>query len=166
LKLVYLLAIGAARKTIDIQSPYLILDGSTTWSLLEARKRGVRIRLLTEGDITDAKPVKFAGRAQYEQLLEHGIEIHEYQPTMMHTKSLVVDGILSMFGSANFDNRSLELNDELNVVIASAAVASQLTRDFEQDTRRSIAIDLDRWRTRPLHIRAREKLWGYFGEVF
>jgi cardiolipin synthase A/B len=166
LKLVYLLAIGAARRTIDIQSPYFIMDESSMWSLLEARTRGVRIRLLTEGDITDAKPVKFAGRAQYEQLLEHGIEIYEYQPTMMHAKSMIVDGVVSIVGSANFDNRSLELNDELNVAVTSASLASQLTGDFEHDMRRSIKIDLDQWRSRPLHIRAREKLWSYFGEVF
>ena len=166
LKLVYLLAIGAAHTAIDIQSPYLITDESTMWSLFEARKRGVRVRLLTEGEITDAKPVKFAGRAQYETMLEHGIEIHEYQPTMMHTKAIVVDGVICIVGSANFDNRSLELNDELNVVAASPKLAAQLTRDFEADLRRSAKIDLERWRARPPHIRAREKLWSFFGEVF
>ena len=166
LKLVYLLTIGAARKTLDIQSPYLITDESTMWSLLEARKRGVQIRLLTEGDITDAKPVKFAGRALYDQLLEHGVEIHEYQPTMMHVKAMMVDGAISIIGSANFDNRSFELNDELNVVVASADLAAQLTRDFEQDLQHSQKIDRDAWRARPLHIRARETLWSFFGEVF
>ena len=166
LKLVYLLAIGAARRTIDIQSPYFISDESSMWSLLEARKRGVRIRLLSEGDITDAKPVKFAGRAQYEQLLQHGLEIYEYQPTMMHVKAMVVDGAVSIIGSANFDNRSLELNDELNVVVASATLAAQLTGDFERDMRRSMKIDINEWRSRPMHIRAREKLWSFFGEVF
>lgn len=166
LKIVYLLAIGAARRTLDIQSPYLITDESTTWSLIEARQRGVRIRLLTEGDVTDAKPVKFAGRALYEKLLEHGVEIYEYQPTMMHVKAMVVDGAVSIIGSANFDNRSFELNDELNVVAASADLASRLTRDFERDAARSHRIVLDDWRARPLHIRAREKLWSFFGEVF
>ena len=166
LKLTYLLAVGAARRTIDIQSPYFITDESTLWSLMDARKRGVRIRILTEGDVTDAKPVKFAGRAQYEQFLEHGIEMYEFQPTMMHVKALVVDGMVSIVGSANFDNRSLELNDELNVVVANAAVAAQLTRDFESDMRRSARIELEEWRSRPLHIRAREQLWSFFGEVF
>jgi cardiolipin synthase len=166
LKLVYLLAIGAARRTIDIQSPYFITDESSVWSLLEARKRGVRIRVLTEGDITDAKPVKFAGRAQYERLLAHGIDLYEYQPTMMHAKAVVVDGMVSIIGSANFDNRSLELNDEINVAVASSTLAAQLTRDFEDDMRRSVRIGLNAWRERPLHIRAREKLWGYFSEVF
>lgn len=166
LKLLYLLTIGAARQTLDIQSPYLITDGSTKWSLIEARKRGVRVRLLTEGDITDAKPVKFAGRAEYEDLLAHGIEIYEYQPTMMHVKALVADGTISIIGSANFDNRSLELNDELNVVVAGDRLATALTTDFERDIRRSLKIDLEAWRSRPFHIKGREKLWSYFGEVF
>jgi cardiolipin synthase len=166
LKLLYLLAIGAARKTLDVQSPYLITDESTKWSLLEARKRGVRVRLLTEGEITDAKPVKFAGRAQYESLLASGIEVYEYQPTMMHVKAMIVDGIISVIGSANFDNRSLELNDELNIVVASRNLASRITADFESDLRKSSKIDLDEWRSRPFHIRGRERLWSFFGEVF
>jgi cardiolipin synthase A/B len=166
LKLLYLLAMGAARKTLDIQSPYLITDESTKWSLLDAQKRGVRVRLLTEGDVTDAKPVKFAGRAQYESLLANGIEIYEYQPTMMHVKAMVVDGTISIIGSANFDNRSLELNDELNVVVAGRQLAASLTADFEADMRRSTKIELDEWKSRPIHIRARERLWSYFGEVF
>jgi cardiolipin synthase A/B len=166
LKIAYLLAIGAARKTIDIQSPYLITDESTKWSLLEARKRGVRIRLLSEGEVTDAKPVKFAARAEYEELLSKGIEIYEYAPTMMHVKAMTVDGMMSIIGSANFDNRSLELNDEMNVVVASPTLAQQLTRDFEIDMRRSTKIDLDTWRSRPLHIRAREQMWSFFGEIF
>jgi len=166
LKLLYLLTIGAARKTLDIQSPYLITDESTKWSLLDARKRGVRVRLLTEGEITDAKPVKFAGRAQYESLLASGIEIYEYEPTMMHVKTMVVDGIISVVGSANFDNRSLELNDELNVIAASRDLASRITSDYEEDLRRSTKIDLEKWRSRPIHIRGRERLWSLFGEVF
>ena len=166
LKLLYLLAIAAARKTLDIQSPYLITDESSQWSLGEARKRGVRIRLLTEGDVTDAKPVKFAGRADYERLMEQGIEIYEYQPAMMHTKALVVDGVMSIIGSANFDNRSLELNDELNAAVFDPGLAARTLADFEQDLRRSQKLTLEEWRSRPPHIRAREKMWSFFGEVF
>jgi cardiolipin synthase len=166
LKLIYLLSLAAARESIDIQSPYLITDESTEWSLAEARKRGVRVRMLVEGDITDAKPVKFAGRAQYERLMQLGIEIYEYQPTMMHTKAFIVDGLLSVVGSANFDNRSFELNDELNVVVFDRGLASRLRQDFERDVRQSTRLDLESWRSRPLHIRAREKTWSLFGEVF
>jgi cardiolipin synthase A/B len=166
MKLLYLLAIAAARESLDIESPYVITDESTQWSLAEARKRGVRVRILTEGDHTDAKPVKFAGRADYEKLMEQGIEVYEYQPAMMHTKALVVDGTLSIFGSANLDNRSLELNDELNVAAFDPGLAGRLHEDFEQDLGRSKKLELEEWRSRPLHIRGREKLWSLFGEVF
>jgi cardiolipin synthase len=166
MKLLYLLSLAAARKSIDIQSPYLITDESTDWSLAEARKRGVRIRMLVEGDITDAKPVKFAGRAAYERFLEQGIEVYEYQPTMMHTKAMMVDGVLSIVGSANFDNRSLELNDELNAAVFDRTVAERLASDFERDLKGSKKLNLEEWRSRPLHIRAREKVWSLFGEVF
>jgi cardiolipin synthase A/B len=84
----------------------------------------------------------------------------------MHTKAIVVDGILSIVGSANFDNRSLELNDELNLAVFDRALAARLTADFEADLRQSHKLDLEEWRSRPLHIRAREKMWSYFGEVF
>jgi cardiolipin synthase len=166
MKLLYLMAIAAARRSIDVQSPYLITDESTKWSLGEARARGVRIRLLVEGDVTDAKPVKFAGRAEYGGLLERGIQIFEYQPAMMHAKALVVDGVLSIFGSANFDNRSLELNDELNVAAFDRDLAARLTADFERDTTMSKKLTLEEWRARPVHIRARDWAWSYFGEIF
>jgi cardiolipin synthase len=166
LKLTYLLSLASARQSIDIQSPYLITDASTEWSLTEARRRGVRVRMLVEGDITDAKPVKFASRSQYSRLMREGIEIYEYQPAMMHTKAVVIDGILSIVGSANFDNRSFELNDELNVVVFDRAVAAQLQADLERDILRSQRLDLESWRSRPLHIRAREKVWSLFGELF
>jgi cardiolipin synthase len=166
MKLLYLLSIAAARKSLDIQSPYLITDESTQWSLAEARRRGVRVRLLVEGDITDAKPVKFAGRATYERLMAQGIEIYEYQPAMMHTKAMMVDGVLSIVGSANLDNRSLELNDELNVAVFDRDLTQRLLADFETDLKNSKRLDLEEWRSRPLHIRGREQLWSYFGEVF
>jgi cardiolipin synthase len=166
MKLLYLLSLAAARKTVDIQSPYLVTDETTTWSLEEARRRGVRVRLLVEGDITDAKPVKFAGRAAYERFLEHGIEVYEYQPAMMHTKAMMVDGILSIVGSSNFDNRSFELNDELNVAVFDRGLTRRLTADFERDLTRSKRVDLAEWRDRPIHIKAREQVWSLFGEVF
>jgi cardiolipin synthase len=118
------------------------------------------------GDVTDAKPVKYSSRAVYERLLTMGVEIYEYQPTMMHAKVLVVDGVWSMFGSANFDNRSLELNDELNVVVASRALASRLLEDFERDLGVARRLELAQWQQRGWTEKAREHFWSYFGEVF
>ena len=166
LKRLYLFAIASARRTLDITSPYFVTDESSNWSLEDAVRRGVKVRILVEGDKTDAMPVKYASRQAYDHLLSLGIEIYEYQPTMMHTKALVVDGILSMFGSANFDNRSLELNDELNVVVSSRDFAARLLEDFQQDLRASRRLDLATWRHRPRLEKTRELFWSYFGEVF
>lgn len=166
LKRVYLLGLASARQTVDITTPYFVTDESSRWALEDAVKRGVKIRLLVEGDITDAMPVKYASRKHYEQLMALGIEIYEYQPTMLHAKTFIVDGIWSMFGSANFDNRSLELNDELNVAVTSRDLAARLLADFEQDVKASKRLDLDTWRKRSLLMKAREQFWSSFGEIF
>ncbi|HUQ87479.1 MAG TPA: phospholipase D-like domain-containing protein [Vicinamibacterales bacterium] len=166
-KLQYLLAIGAARKTIDIQSPYITLDASTQWSLDEARKRGVKIRLLAEGDVTDAMPVKHASRYDYQRLLDAGYELFEYQPTMMHTKAMIVDGIFSIIGSANFGNRSFELNDELTIGVRDAELAAQLTTDFETDIKSSKRLDAATWpKQRSFDGKINEWFWDFFGEMF
>jgi len=166
MKRLYLLALAAARRTVDITSPYFITDESSRWSLEDAVRRNVRVRLLVEGDITDAMPVKHASRKHYDQLLQLGVEIYEYQPTMMHAKTLVVDGAWSMFGSANFDNRSLELNDELNVAVSDRRLASRLLEDFERDLGVSRRLTLEPWRDRSWTLKVREQFWALFGEIF
>jgi cardiolipin synthase A/B len=166
LKRLYLLAIAMARRSVDITSPYFITDESTMWALEDAVSRGIKIRIMTESDITDAKPVKYASRAAFERLLSRGIELHEYLPTMMHAKVMVVDGIWSVFGSANFDNRSFELNDELNIAVMNRELAARFLSDLEQDVRVSRRLDLDSWRSRPFVEKSREQFWSYFGEVF
>ncbi|CAN5699817.1 phospholipase D-like domain-containing protein [soil metagenome] len=166
LKMLYLLSLASARRTIDVASPYFLTDSSTMWSLEDARRRGVRVRVLLESEKTDAMPVKYASRHAYDHLLQQGIELYEYQPTMMHAKVLVVDGVWSMFGSANFDNRSMELNEELNVAVSSRRVAERFLADFETNLTRSERITLEAWRARPLLEKVREGFWVWFGEVF
>ena len=166
LKRLYLLALASAKRSIEITSPYFVPDESTLWAIADARRRGVHIRMLVEGNITDAMPVKYASRFYYERLLANDIEIYEYQPTMMHTKTLIVDGIWSMFGSANFDNRSLELNDELNVAVSSRDLAARLLQDFEQDIKSAKRLELTTWRQRSFLMKTRERFWSVFGEVF
>ena len=166
LKRLYLLAIAMARRSIDITSPYFMTDESTMWALADARNRGVTIRILVESDITDHRSVKYASRDAYSNLLERDIQIYEYTPTMMHTKTLVVDGVLSIFGSANFDNRSLELNNEVNVAVMSRRLASRFVEDFERDLRMAHRWSLETWRQRPFMDRVHEHFWSYFGEVF
>jgi cardiolipin synthase A/B len=126
----------------------------------------VRLRVLTDGDITDAKSVKHASRDTYRKLLDDGIQIFEFEPTMMHSKVMVIDGQWSVFGSGNFDNRSLELNDEITVAVYDQALAGQLAQAFEADMRRSKEWRLDEWNRRPWHWKVRERFWGLFGEVF
>ena len=165
-KMLFLYSIASARRTIDIQSPYFIPDASARKALQEARQRGVRLRVLTDGDITDAKSVKHASRDTYRKLLDDGIQIFEFEPTMMHSKVMVIDGQWSVFGSGNFDNRSLELNDEITVAVYDQALAGQLVQAFEADMRRSKEWRLDEWNRRPWHWKVRERFWGLFGEVF
>ena len=166
LKRLYLLAIAMARHSIEISSPYFVTDESTMWALDDARKRGVTIRILVESDITDHKSVKYASRDAYDGMLDGGIQIYEYRPTMMHAKTMVVDGLLNIFGSANFDNRSLELNDEVNVAVFSRRLASRFLQDFDNDLRVSHKWTLATWRERPYSDRVHEYFWSFFGEVF
>jgi cardiolipin synthase len=166
LKRLYLLAIAMARRSIEISSPYFVVDESTKWALEDASRRGVAIRVLVESDITDHKSVKYASRHAYADLLERGVRIYEYTPTMMHAKTMVVDGVLSIFGSANFDNRSLELNDEVNVAVMNRALAARFVQDFERDLLVSHELALKEWRQRSYLERGHEYFWSYFGEVF
>ncbi|MGE0864514.1 MAG: phosphatidylserine/phosphatidylglycerophosphate/cardiolipin synthase family protein [Vicinamibacterales bacterium] len=167
IKLLYLIALAAARHTIDIQSPYITLDSSTRWALNEARRRGVRVRMLSEGPVTDAMPVKHASRAEYQALLDLGIAIAEYQPTMMHTKAVIIDGVVSVIGSANFGNRSFELNDEQAIAVQDRSLAAALLRDFDADWQRSQVFDAATWEDqRSIVGKAQEFFWRWFSEVF
>ena len=165
-KQLYLYSIAAARKSIDIQSPYFVPDASGRAALAEARRRGVRVRILSDGEVTDAMSVKHASRRTYQRLLNEGIELFEYAPTMMHAKLMVVDGAWTVLGSGNFDNRSLELNDEITVAVFDAGLARTITAAFEADLRNSKQWTKDAWPKRPWHWKVRDVWWGFFGVIF
>lgn len=165
-KLLYLYLIVGAQRSIDIQSPYFVLDSSVRAALTEARQRGVKIRILTDGEVTDAKSVKHASRHGYSSILAAGDRVFEFEPTMMHVKVMVVDGEWSVFGSANFDNRSFELNDEISAAVADKELAATLSAAFERDIARSKEWRAEEWERRPMHQKVREKFWSMFGEVF
>ena len=156
--LMYLLAIAAATQTIDLSSAYFVPDELTRNALVAAVKRGVRIRIITPGPLIDAESVRAASRASWGPLLEAGIEISEYQPTMFHCKVFTVDGLLVSVGSTNFDNRSFRLNDEANLNIYDEAFAARETQVFEADLKLSKRITLEAWQNRPLHEKAKAKL--------
>ncbi|MDB5880049.1 MAG: cardiolipin synthase [Variovorax sp.] len=156
--LMYLLAIAAATHTIDLSSAYFVPDELTRNALVAAVKRGVRIRIITPGPLIDADAVRAASRESWGPLLEAGIQISEYQPTMFHCKVFTVDGLLVSVGSTNFDNRSFRLNDEANLNIYDEAFAARETAVFEEDLKRSKRITLEAWQNRPMSEKAKEKL--------
>jgi cardiolipin synthase A/B len=114
------------------------------------------VRVLVPGPHVDKGLVRVAGRASYDDLLEAGVEVYEYQPTMLHAKTMVVDGAWSSVGSVNFDNRSFQLHDEATLCVLSDKFAGLLSEQFERDLERSVPIDGDRWRGRGPLQRASE----------
>ena len=147
--LMYLLAINAAAKSIHLSSAYFVPDELTREALIAAARRCVRVQIITPGKHMDAETVRKASRAQWGDLLQSGIEISEYQPTMYHCKVLVVDGLWISVGSTNFDNRSFALNDEANLNILDPAFASRQIAIFEQDRALSKPITFAQWQQRP-----------------
>jgi cardiolipin synthase len=155
--MLFLLSIGAARKSIHISNPYFLPDERMQEALLKAVKRGVRVVALTPGKI-DHKLVYWASRSGFEPLLLGGIEIYEYQAALMHAKTMVVDGIWATVGSTNLDNRSFALNEEINLIVYDASIAGQLEKAFEQDLEHSKRLTYEAWKSRPL----KEKLLELF----
>ena len=153
----YFLAIACARRTLDLTAAYFAPRPAFVKALEEASGRGVRVRVLVPGAHIDKGFVRIAGREAYERLLAAGVLVHEYAPTMLHAKTMVVDGAWATVGSVNFDNRSFQLQDEATLCVQSAAFAGELTRQFEDDLTHADAIEPGRWRDRPLRHRAQEQ---------
>jgi cardiolipin synthase A/B len=153
----YLLAINGARRFIYVTNPYFVVDERMEAALLAAVRRGVRVVALTPGKI-DHNVVRSASRRSFGRLLQGGIEIWEYQATVLHAKTMVVDGRWATIGSTNFDNRSFGLNDELNVAVDGATVAGQLARVFDEDLAYSNRVTYEAWAKRPLQTRLLEFL--------
>jgi cardiolipin synthase len=152
----YYLAIAAARSRLDLTAAYFVPRPAFTEALCDAAGRGVRVRVLVPGPHIDKAPVRIAGRASYDQLVDCGVEVHEYQPTMLHAKTMVVDGAWSSVGSVNFDNRSFQLHDEATLCVQSEAFARELTEQFERDLEVSERIEPGRWNRRGPAQRAGE----------
>jgi cardiolipin synthase A/B len=156
--LMVLLALTAARTSIDIENAYFVPDKLTVEALCSAARRGVRVRIVVPGRYTDARVGRWAAQGLYGSLLESGIHIFEYQPTMMHCKVLVIDGLWTSVGSANFDDRSFRLNDEANLNVFSEDLAREQTRLIDADIAKSRRMVLKRWRGRALGRRLNERL--------
>lgn len=144
-------AIAAAREDIVIQNPYFIVEDSGLDLMSQAVERGVRVRVMVPSvEGTDNALVQHASHARFEELLEAGVEIWEYDRTLLHQKIMVIDGVWSAIGSTNFDDRSFELNDEIQIGVLDEGIAAELIADFEEDMKYARKLDLEEFRNRPL----------------
>ena len=152
--LMYLMGIAAAERSIDLQASYFVPDELIHKALIAARQRGVKIRILVPGEHIDSDTVRLASKAEWGPLLQAGIEIHEYLPTMMHNKLLIIDQLMVSVGSTNFDVRSFRLNDEASLNVYDRDFAQRMTRVFDEDLKHTKRYTFEVWEKRPL----REKL--------
>ncbi len=158
MQLMYLFAVTAASRSIDLSAAYFVPDELTLKALTDALKRGVRLRILLPGEHIDSDTVRSASRAMWGPLLKAGATIAEYQPTMYHCKLMIVDGLLTSVGSTNFDNRSFRLNDEATLNIVDRAFASAQTKTFEADLAMARPVSHEEWLARPSHEKLAEWL--------
>ncbi|GGD79836.1 cardiolipin synthase [Caballeronia grimmiae] len=166
MQLMYLMAITAATHSIHLSSAYFVPDKLTINAIVEAAKRGVKVRIITPGKRIDTHTVREASRACWGDLLAAGVEMHEYQPTMFHCKVIVVDEYLVSVGSTNFDSRSFKLNDEANLNIYDRDFARQQREIFDSDVAKSKRITLDEWRRRPLLEKLLDRTVALFDPQF
>lgn len=150
-QILYYLAIKAARREIIIQNPYLLPDRAAIDALAEAVDRGVDVRVMVPSvKATDSAIVQHASHHHFGTLLERGVKIWEYDRTLLHQKVLIVDGLWTSVGSTNFDDRSFQLNDEVNVGLVDPAIAAQLKAAFNEDLRYARRVNLEAWKDRSL----------------
>lgn len=161
-RLMYLLSIAAARKSIRFSASYFVPGHLTTEEIVDACRRGVKVELIVPGAKTDQPLVRHASRSKWGPLLEAGVKIYEYQPTMYHCKMMIVDGLWVSVGSANFGNRSFRLNDEANLNILSADFAAEQARVFEADKTKAHEVTYDEWKKRSLWKKILERLTAPF----
>jgi len=152
------LSVAGARKSLYITNSYFVPNDDFSNLLIKAARHGVDVRVLTVSSKTDVKTTWYAGRALYEKLLSEGVRIYEYQPTMMHAKTMVVDGLFSAIGSMNFDNRSLAFNNESQMLSLDSGVGQKMDSVFMDDIKSSSEIKLDTFRQRPWTGKVLE--WG------
>jgi len=155
--MLYTIAIAAARREVLIQNPYFAPGDGVCKLFAMMVKRGVAVHLMVPGKHTDSPFVSRAGRNLYDDMLAAGVRVYEFEPTLLHQKIVVVDGIWSHVGSTNFDARSLALNEEVGVGLLDANVAAELKAAFERDLRHCRELDLEQWRRRPVLDRAYER---------
>ncbi len=159
-RLMYLLSIASARESVRIAAAYFVPDDLSIETIVAASRRGVKIEVILPGKGSDTELTRKASRSRWGKLLEAGIAIFEYQPTMFHCKVMIVDDAWVSVGSTNFDNRSFRLNDEANLNVFSSAFALEQSRIFENDKAHSTQVSLLDWANRPWHEKVLEHAAG------
>jgi cardiolipin synthase A/B len=147
-RVVFQMLIEGAARDVAISTPYFLPDRAMRRALVRTARRGVRVRVIVPGALTDQRLVRLASRRMYRELLEGGVQIFEYRPAMTHVKALIVDGLWAVTGTTNVDNRSFEHNDEVNVALRSPDIASRFRQDFESDLQTSDEVRLEGWQSR------------------
>lgn len=160
-RLLYLYSIAAARKSIRLSESYFVPDNLAIEMLVAARKRGVKVEIITPG-IIDMNVVRRAARSRWDKLMESGCEFYEYMPSKFHCKVMIVDDIWVTGGSVNFDDRSFRLNDEANVNVWDRGFAARQIDLFERDKTHCVRIERRAFRHRPWYMRAAENFCGFF----
>lgn len=146
----------SAEKRFRLATAYFAPDAYFVDLLCRTARRGVRVEILLPGPHTDQRACQLAGQHHYTRLLEAGVRIRQYQPTMMHAKIITVDSVAALIGSTNFNRRSMDHDEEVMLAVLDETFTAALDRDYDADVRRSDEIDLARWRRRTLLQRARE----------
>jgi cardiolipin synthase len=160
----YYLSIAAARRSISIANPYFVPDQGAIDLLIAAKQRGVHVRVMVAGIHNDNWMARQNSVRLYGPLLRAGIEIFEYNHTMLHQKTMVVDGVWATVGTTNFDSRSFAHNEENNVCTHDAGIAKQLEAIFEADIKGCDRMTLEKWHTRPLVEKALQNVVSLFQE--
>jgi len=153
--MLFLLSINSAKKSILITNPYFIPDDVMTEALVKAAGRGVRVEILLPGKI-DSQLTYTASRSHYGPLLLGGVHVYEYKASLLHAKTIVVDGVWATIGSTNFDNRSFALNQEINLTVYNREIAQRLERIFADDLKYAERVTYEQWQSRSLYERVME----------
>jgi cardiolipin synthase len=156
-RILFQMLLASAQESILITTPYFLPDRSARAEMVRAiRERGVKIQIVVPGKGSDHAITRSSSRRLYGDLLTAGAKIYEYSPTMMHAKTLVIDGVWSVVGSTNFDNRSFGINDEVNLAAFDEKLAARITEDFERDRDASRPVNYEEWRRRSIFERIHE----------
>jgi cardiolipin synthase A/B len=154
----FLSLLQLAERRIRVTTAYFVPDEELIQRLTAAADRGVSVQILLPGPHADKRFVQIAGEAAYARLMEHGVDIWRFRPSMLHAKVMTVDGMLATVGSANFNSRSTELDEEINLVVIDDEVVRILDEQFDDDLRRSEAVRPGRWEERSILQRLSERL--------